>query len=162
MMNLENMKLTKIALVLSLVCLFAPAALAQTNTKKTPAPTTLTKAEIVKASPAYAEVLLRKTELLAELESLLVEYTEEYPKVKDLRFETFLLQRELDRLMATSLPDASKLSAALGKLMVRKCELDTDLWNLQKQFNDTHPDVKRAKRKSEIYEAAINEILQGK
>lgn len=156
------MKLTKIVFVLSLFCLFASAALAQTNVKKPPVPTALTKAEIVKSSPAYAEVLLRKTELLSELESLLVEYTEEYPKVRDLRFETALLQRELDRLMVTNLPDASKLSAALGKLMVRKCEIDTDLWSLQKQFNDTHPDVKRAKRKSEIFEAAINEILQGK
>ena len=156
------MKLFGKVFILSLLCLFAPAVLAQTNSKKTPQPTTLTKAEIVKSSPAYAEVLLRKTELLSELESLLVEYTEEYPKVKDLRFEAALLQKELDRLLATSLPDASKLSAALGKLMVRKCELDTDLWNLQKQFNDAHPDVKRAKRKSEIYEAAINDILQGK
>lgn len=156
------MKLTKIAFILSLLCFFAPAALAQTNVKKAALPIALTKAEIVKSSPAYAEVLLRKTELLSELESLLVEYTEEYPKVKELRFEVGLLQKEMDRLMAANMPDASKFSAALGKLMVRKCELDTDLWGLQKQFNDEHPDVKRAKRKSEIFQAAINEILQAK
>jgi hypothetical protein len=44
--------------------------------------------------------------------------------------------------------------------MVRKCALDTDVWSLLKQFNDSNPDVKRAKRKAEIFEAAINEILQ--
>ena len=116
----------------------------------------------VKTSPAYAEVLLRKTELLSELEGLLIEYTEDFPKVKEMRFETVLLQKELDRLLAANVPDASRLSAALGKLMVRKCELSVDLWVLQQQFNDQHPDVKRAKRKSEIFETAINDILQGK
>ena len=115
-----------------------------------------------KSSPAYAEVLLRKTELLSELESLLVEYTEEYPKVKELRFETAALQKELDKLLAPGPAESSKLSAALGKLMVRKCELETDLWSLQKNFNDQHPDVKRAKRKMEIFESAIKEILQTK
>ncbi|HVE57973.1 MAG TPA: hypothetical protein VNB22_14160 [Pyrinomonadaceae bacterium] len=118
--------------------------------------------QTAKASPAYAEVLLRKTELLSELESLLVEYTEDYPKVKELRFETASLQKELDVLLAVNPAESSKLTAALGKLMVRKCELNTDLWTLQKEFNDQHPDVKRAKRKLEIFEAAIKDILQGK
>jgi predicted nuclease with TOPRIM domain len=117
-------------------------------------------AQSVKSSPAYAEVLLRKTELLSELEALLVEYTEEFPKVKEMRFETGLLQKELDRLLAAG--DGSKLTAALGKLMVRKCEIGVNLWSLQQQFNDQHPDVKRARRKSEIFEAAITDILQGK
>lgn len=152
------MKLSKTAFILSLVCLFAPAVFAQTKTK----PVVSVSASSVKSSPAYAEVLLRKTELLSELESLLVEYTEEYPKVRDLRYETGLLQKEMDRLLAQNAADSSRLSAALGKLMARKCELETDLWNLQKQFNDQHPDVKRAKRKAEMFEAAIIEILQGK
>ncbi len=105
---------------------------------------------------------MRKTELLSELESLLVEYTEEYPKVKELRFETVLLQKELDKLLAINPAESSKLSAALGKLMVRKCELESELFGLQKEFNDQHPDVKRARRKLEIFEAAIKDILQGK
>lgn len=154
------MKLSKIALILSLAGLFASTAVSQTTTKTKPAaPVSLNQ---IKTSPAYAEVLLRKTELLSELESLLIEYTEEYPKVKQLRFEGGLLQKELDKLLAMNTAEASKLSAALGKLMVRKCELNTDLWSLQLQFSDQHPDVKRARRKAEIFEAAINDILQGK
>jgi len=116
----------------------------------------------LKSSPAYAEVLLRKTELLSELESLLIDYKEEYPKVKELRFETASLQKELDKLLMVNPAESSKLSAALGKLMVRKCELETDLWSLQTEFNDEHPNVKRAKRKMEIFESAIKEILQTK
>ena len=155
------MKLCKIAFLLSVIVLFSTAIFAQTTAKTKP--TTIPSASNqIKSSPAYAEVILRKTELTSDLESLLVEYTEDYPKVKEMRYETGLLQKELDKILALTAADSGKLSAALGKLIVRKCELETDLWGLQKQFNDEHPDVKRAKRKVEIFDAAIRDILQGK
>ena len=153
------MRFREIVFILSAIILFSSILFGQTNTKTKPSTTTPPISNQIKSSPAYAEVLLQKTELLSELESILVEYTEEYPKVKELRFEIGLLQKELDRILTVNLSESSKLSAALGKLMVRKCELSTDVWNLQKQFNDTHPDVKRARRKAEIFDAAINEIL---
>lgn len=154
------MKIKNLLFILALILLTTAFCAAQSNPKKDAV--SLTKPEIAKSSPAYAEVLLRKTELLSELESLLVEYTEDYPKVQELRFETGSLQKELDALLAVNPAESSKLSAALGKLMVRKCELNTDLWVLQKEFNDQHPNVKRAKRKLEIFEASIKDILQGK
>jgi hypothetical protein len=154
------MKPHKYFFIALFLLLCAPLCFSQTKVK--PAAAAVTAAQSARLSPAYAEVLLRKTELLSELESLLVEYTEEYPKVREMRFETGLLQKELDRLLAANVADSSKLSAALGRLMVRKCQINVDLWALQQQFNDTHPDVKRARRKSEIFEAAINDILQGK
>jgi uncharacterized protein involved in exopolysaccharide biosynthesis len=156
------MKLLKIVFILSLISLFSSLIFAQTNPKTKPLAATFDSSNQIKSSPAYAEVLLRKTELLSELESLLVEYTEDYPKVKELRFETGSLQKELDTLLAINPSESSKLSAALGKLMVRKCELSTDLWTLQKEFNDQHPNVKRAKRRLEIFEASIKDILQTK
>jgi hypothetical protein len=112
-----------------------------------------------KSSPAYAEVLLRRTELESELESLIIDYTEEFPKVKEIRQTLGYLKRESDRLAIVKPADASKLTLALGKLIVRKVELETDVWNLMRTYNEAHPEVKRAKRKVEIYEAAIKEIL---
>lgn len=112
-----------------------------------------------KSSPAYAEVLLKKTELQADLESLLVEYTEDYPKIKEIRFMLELIQKESQRLTSVKPSDTSKLTLALGKLIVRKIELETDMWGLQRNYKDEHPDVKRAKRKVDIYKAAIKEIL---
>lgn len=156
-MKIRLFLISVVVLALNSICI----AQNKTNTAQLKYPP-VQQSNLLKSSPAYAEVLLRKTELLSELESLLVEYTEEYPKVKDLRFETVLLQKELDKLLAVNPAESSKLSAALGKLMVRKCELETNLWSLQKEFNDQHPDVKRAKRKLEIFEAAIKDILQGK
>jgi len=151
------MKFTQILFIAAFVLSIPMFSFAQTKPKPS-APA----ANSVKTSPAYAEVLLRKTELLSELESLLIDYTEEFPKVKALRFESGALQKELDRLLAANVADPSRLSAALGKLMVRKCELAAELWSLQIQFNDQHPDVKRAKRKTDLFEAAISDILQGK
>ena len=156
------MKLYKITFLLSAIVLFSTVIFAQTNIKTKPPTTITTASNQIKSSPAYAEIILRKTELTSDLESLLVEYTEDYPKVREMRYETGLLQKELNKILALTAADSGKLTSALGKLIVRKSELETDLWGLQKQFNDEHPDVKRAKRKVEIFDAAIKDILQGK
>jgi uncharacterized protein involved in exopolysaccharide biosynthesis len=145
----------KIIFTFSLVLLTSLFAQAQTKPVAKPTPTA--NAQAVKSSPAYSEVLLQKTELAAELENLLLDFTEDYPKVKELRYEVGLLQKDLDKLLATT--DASRLTQALGKLMVRRVELAADVFNLQKQYNDEHPDVKRAKRKVEVFEQAIKEVL---
>ncbi len=113
----------------------------------------------IKSSPAYAELLLRKTERESELEEFAIDYTEEYPKVKEIKYELSLITKETDKLLAVSTADAGKLTLALGKLMVRKTELETDLWNLSRQYNADHLEVKRAKRKVAAYEKAIREIL---
>ena len=113
----------------------------------------------VRATPAYAVVLVRKTDLQAEMESLLVEYTEDYPKVRDLRLELEVLKPEIDRVLAVKPADAGNLSEALGKLILSKVAHATALKKLQMQFQDAHPNVKKEKRMVEIYEAAIREIL---
>lgn len=112
-----------------------------------------------KFSPAYAELLLRKTERESELEEFALNYTDEFPKVKEIKFELGLISQEMERLLAVKAVDAAKLTMALGKLMVRKTELGTDLWNLHQQYTDERPEVKRLQRKIEIYEKAIKEIL---
>ena len=153
------MKYTQLLLLLTLILSSSLLANAQTKTKadsiKTPAPTT----QAVKSSPAFAEILLRKTEITAELEDYLTNYTDEFPKVKELRFELDLLNKEMNRILAVNPTDSAKLSLALGKLMLRKIELERDVWNLRKQYNDEHPDVKQALRKVAVFEAAIKEIL---
>jgi hypothetical protein len=113
----------------------------------------------MRSSPAFAELQLKKTELVSDLESLIIEYTEDFPKVKEIRFMIMLIDRDIARISRVKPAESSKLTLALGKLMVRKIELEMDMWNVQKSYKDEHPDVKRAKRKVEIYEAAINDIL---
>ena len=123
------------------------------------AQTTRVEPNPVKATPAYAELLLRRTELTSSVESLLLDYTEEYPKVKEIKVELGFLKIEIDRLLAVKPGDTGKLSIALGKLMLRKVELETELDALRAQYKDEHPDVKKARRKVEVFESAIREIL---
>jgi len=111
------------------------------------------------SSPAYAELVLKRTELRSELESLILDYTEEFPRIKELKFILALFDRDIGRINRVKPEDSSKLTLALGKLMLRRIELETELVNLQKNYKDEHPDVKRAKRKVEIYESAISDIL---
>lgn len=120
---------------------------------------TKTASQTIKSTAAFAELLLRKTEREAQLQEFLIDYTEEFPKVKELKFELELLQKQTDKMSTISVADAPKLSLALGKLLVRKTELEVELWNLLRQYNADHPEVKRAKRKVDVYERAIKEIL---
>ena len=113
----------------------------------------------IESSAAYAEVLFRKTELEAEIESLLFAYNDVYPTVKDARAELKLLQAEIDRLRSIKPVDAGKLTLALGKLILGKVSHLANLTKLQMQYQDGHPSVKKEKRVVEIYEAAIKEIL---
>lgn len=151
----------KIILLVTLVLLPVPFLHSQTNARNGAAQNNAAKpnSQMIKSSPAYAELLLRKTERESELEEFLIDYTEEFPKVKEIRFEIGLLQKEMDKITAVNASESGKLTLALGKLIVRKTELETDLWNLRRQYPDDHPEVKRARRKIEVYEKAIKEIL---
>lgn len=119
----------------------------------------LKAASEIRSSPAYAELLLKKAELQAELEALAVEYTEEFPKVAEGRYTLELIEKERARMLAVKPAEAGKLSLSLGKLITRKIDLEVELWTLRKTLQEAHPDVKRAKKKVEIFEAAIKEIL---
>jgi len=114
----------------------------------------------VRSSAAYSEVLLRRTEILSDLEALSAGYTESNPKILDLRTELAALEKETDRIFAVRTSDAGKLTLALGKLMVRKAALEADLSRLNRSYSKDHPDVKRAQRRVEIFETAISEILK--
>ena len=115
--------------------------------------------QIIRSSPAYAEVLLRKTELEAELESLLVDHTDEFPRIRYARMELEFIRSEMDRMLRVKAADAQKLSAALGRLILAKIVHQAKLRQLRDQFSDDHPTVRRQRRTVEIYEAAIKEIL---
>lgn len=154
----SKMKVVFIAMIA--LCVISVSA-QRPKPKATPVPTAgiVEAPEAVRSSPAYAELLLRKTELTADLESLSIEYTEEFPKIREAKYAIALLERDLTRLATVKPADAGKLTLALGKLMLRRIEIETELGILIKSYKDEHPDVKRLKKKLEIFEAAIKEIL---
>lgn len=114
----------------------------------------------IRSSAAYSEVLLRKTQLQADLEAYLGDYTELHPKILDLRAELAAINKSLERIYAVKPTETGKLTLALGKLLVEQATLQMDLARLQRSYNNEHVEVKRAKRKLEIFENSINEILK--
>ncbi len=141
------------AVIFSSVCGVAAQARAPLPDAKIPA--------YVLSSPAYAEILLRRTEFEAEQEALSADYTDDFPRLREIRFILSALKTETARLSAVKQDEQSRLTLALGKLIIRKIEVETDLWHLSEKYRDEHPEVKRAKRKVEIFESAIKEILGG-
>ena len=154
------MNLLKIIFIAIFLSFFSFVCFAQTSGKNKTVPvSSRVISQAIKSTPAYSEVLLRKAERESQLEEFLLDYTEEFPKVKEIRFELDSLQKEMTKILAVNASETGKLTLALGKLIVRKTELETDLWNLRRQYNDDHPEVKRAKRKIEVFDKAIKEIL---
>lgn len=117
-------------------------------------------ANAARSSAAYAELLVRKTELRADLDAVVQDYTESNPKILDMRFELSALERSLVRVLATRPAESSKLTIAIGKLLVKKAALETDYARLLRSYNAENAEVKRAKRRVEIFDQAINEILK--
>lgn len=152
------MKITVVSLACAIAVVFVCSASATAQNSVTAAKQAVLSSHVT-SSPAYAEILLRRTELEAELESLLIEYTDDYPKIKNIRQEIVFIDRETNRLAAVKASEAAKLTLALGRLIVRKATAETELSELVKTYKDEHPEVKRAKKKVEIYEKAIKEIL---
>ena len=145
---------TKHQLILAILGLLVAGAAAYGQTGK--ASETINS---IKASPAFAEILLRKTELRSDLESFLADYTEQNPKIIDTRFELAELDKAIDRIFSVKPSELSKLTLALGKLLVRKAGLTTELLRTERSYSKDHPDVKRLIRKIEIYESSVKEIL---
>lgn len=139
-------------IVLAILILSAPLA-AQVKTDA------LASKSFVKSTAAYTEVLLRRTELEAELEELLVSYTREFPAVRSVQLQIDLLNTELMKLFEVKTEEKEKLTSALGRLIVRKVELEKDLANLKRQYGEEHPNVKKAERKVLVFESAIKDVL---
>ena len=115
--------------------------------------------EAIRATPAYAEIVLRRAELESSIEELLVTYKEEFPKVKAARFELGLIEADLAALAGLNDSEAGKLTLALGKLIVRRAQLAAEYRAVSNRYNDEHPATKKAKRKFEIFDRAVKDIL---
>ncbi len=149
----------KITLIGLVAAGFVCSANAQEKAKSKPAILKTVVSEEVRSSPAYAELLLKRTELESEVESLLLDHTESFPKVVEDRYHLAMIDILIRRVAAVKAPDAGKLSLALGKLMTRQAELETDLWGLKLVYTESNNEVKRAAKKLAIYDAAIKDIL---
>ncbi len=142
-------------IILSTIFILIICAAVFAQTKSKPA-----TANSAKSTSAFAELILLKTEVESTLEELLLDYKEEYPEVKKNRVQLGFINKELDNLLKLDASQMPKLTLALGKLLVRKIELQSTLSALRENYKEDNPEVARAKKKLEIFEKAIAEIMQ--
>lgn len=114
----------------------------------------------IKSSPAYAEILLRKTELQADIDAFGADYTEASAKMIELRAELASIDRSLEKVFTVRPSETGRLTQGLGKLIVKKAALDADLDRLLRRYSKEHPETRRAQRRVDRFEAAIAEILK--
>lgn len=112
-----------------------------------------------RSSAAFAEVLLRKTEILADLEAVSADYTDTNPKVVDMRNEIIALNKWLGRMLAVKPQETGKLTLGLGKLIAKRCTLEAELARLIRTYSDEHQEVKRARKRLATFDAAIKELM---
>lgn len=113
----------------------------------------------VKTSPAYAEIMVRKVELQSDLEAMLLDYKEEFPKIRSMRREIEILDASIEMLMKLPPSANGKMTSTVGRLIVRRAELETESTETAARYGVDHPEVRRAKKRVEVFERAIRELL---
>jgi uncharacterized protein involved in exopolysaccharide biosynthesis len=112
-----------------------------------------------KSSAAYIELVNRKVEVEADYKELLVDYTEENPKVKIKKAELTSLNLEMAKINMMDASMIPKLTMSFGKLLLRKIDLEKNVSELLLKFSEEHPSVIKAKEKVQVLEQEIQKIL---
>ena len=148
-------------LIASAALILALAAGVSAQKSKPVAETQVSSAEPAHllSSAAYAEVALRYVEVSAEIEAMLGDYTENHPSVAKARIVWAALTADNLRMRAVKPEEAGKLTAALGKTIVRKAELLAEYKALERQYPADNPEVRRAKKRYEYFAAVVDGIL---
>lgn len=130
-----------------------------TQTNVTAPIKTLGRKPDVRTTPAYAELIARRTEAAADLEILLADYTEESPDVREKRLHLQVLDAALKRLETVTLEQYLALTPAVGKILAGKLEAEAELKILSEIYTDEHPLVKKAKIRFKVFDAELKKLL---
>jgi hypothetical protein len=131
----------------------------QTQTNVTAPIKTLGRKLDVRTTPAYAELIMKRTEIAADLDVLLPDYTEESPEVREKRLNLQILDSALKRLENVTLEQYLALTPAVGRMLARKLEAEAELKILSDIYTDEHPSVKKSKIRYKVFEAELKRLL---
>jgi len=112
-----------------------------------------------KTSEAYSLLIQRKAKLQAELETLLREYSGEWPRAKQLQFELDTLKSEMKKMAAVDQSKVSKLTAGYGGLILRKVSLSGEIDTLLREEGSEWPTTKERQRELELLDKEIQKLM---
>jgi len=139
-------------LVLVLVLAFFPAAtLAQKASEPEQNPRT---------TQAYCMLIQEKVKLQAELESLVSEYSSDWPKSKRVQFELDTLKSEMKKMAEVEESKVIKLTAGYGSLVLRRIVLATDAHVLLEEEGQEWPTFKQKQRELELLDKEIQKLMR--
>ena len=113
-----------------------------------------------KTSEAYSLLVQRKVKLQAELETLLREYSGEWPPAKQLQFEFDALKAELKKMAEVDQSKVSKLTPGYGRLILRKVALSGEIDTLLREQSSEWPASKEKQRELELLDQEIQKIMR--
>ena len=150
----------RLPLVLVLVLAFFPAA----TLAQKPAATLAQKASEPEQNPrttqAYCMLIQEKVKLQAELESLLIEYSSDWPKSKMLQFKLDTLKSEMKKMAEVEESKVIKLTAGYGSLVLRRIVLATDAHVLLEEEEQEWPTFKQKQRELELLDKEIQKLMR--
>ncbi len=111
-------------------------------------------------TPAYAVLVLRKAKVEAELSELSEELTNKHPSLEGKRFELRSIRREMAKMRAIETSHVSKLSTAVGNLILSKVALEVELNDLLVRLKPQHPDVRKKKIELGALAREIENVLR--
>lgn len=111
-------------------------------------------------TPAYARLVLRKATVESELADLSAKVTHEHPSLEAKRFELRGIRREMERMRAFEQSRVSKLSSAVGDLILSKVALQVELHGLLARVTPQHPLVTQKSDQLAALEREIENVLQ--
>jgi uncharacterized protein involved in exopolysaccharide biosynthesis len=111
-------------------------------------------------TPAYGVLVLRKAKVEAEFSELSEKLTNEHPTLDSKRFELRAIRREMAKMRAVETTDVSKLSNAVGNLILSKVALEVELNDLLVQLKPQHPDVTKKSVELAALEREIENLLR--
>lgn len=111
-------------------------------------------------TPAYGVLIVRKSVVESELAELSEKVTNEHPRLESMRFELRALRREMTKMRAVETSDESKLSSAVGNLILSRVALEVELNDLLVSLKPQHPEVTKKRVELAVIEREIDNVLR--
>jgi uncharacterized protein involved in exopolysaccharide biosynthesis len=113
-----------------------------------------------KTTPAYSLLIQRKVKVQAELETILAEYTSDWPAAKKLQFELDALKREMKKIAEIDETQIPKLTSGYGTLILRRASLESEIQSLSEEEGSEWPTLKQKQRELELLDAELKKLMR--
>ena len=112
-----------------------------------------------RTTQAYSVLVERRVKVQAQLETMLAEYSSEWPPARQLQAELDALKVEMKKMGEMDQPMMPKLTSGIGSLILRKTVLISEIKMLLEEQSSEWPPLKEKQRELELLNKQIEKIL---